>query len=452
MPFARLALAPPLLRALAEEGYPAPTPIQERAIPLVLAGRDVLALAQTGTGKTAAFVLPVLQRLAPPSAGSRPVRVLVLTPTRELAAQVGESFGAYGRHLPFRHAVVFGGVGQRPQTDALARGVDVLVATPGRLLDLLSQRHLRLDAVEVFVLDEADRMLDMGFLRDVQRVIAALPRKRQTLFFSATMPREAQALADRILVDPARVAVAPPATTVEAVEQSVYLVDKTQKTALLVHLLKDPAVGRALVFVRTKHGANRLATALGRQGVDADAIHGNKSQGQRERALGSFRAGGTRVLVATDIAARGIDVEGITHVVNFDLPNVPEAYVHRIGRTARAGATGIAISLCDPSEDEFLHDIERAIRMPIPVVEGHPFPRGRGPAPARQPTRSAGPRGGAGGGRGRAARGKGPGGGGKHRAHAATQPARPPSAPRHHPRPPSRGAHHPFGDGISSAG
>jgi ATP-dependent RNA helicase RhlE len=377
VPFAHLKLREPLLRALRDEGYDKPTPIQAEAIPHVLAGRDVLALAQTGTGKTAAFALPILDRLGPPlAAGSRrPIRVLVLTPTRELASQVGESFRAYGRHLHVRHTVIFGGVGQRPQTEAIHRGVDVLVATPGRLLDLMHQRHVQLQNVEIFVLDEADRMLDMGFLPDVQRIIAALPKKRQTLFFSATMPREAKALADRILVDPAHVAVAPTATTVEAVDQSVYFLERGDKTALLKHLLQDETITRALVFARTKHGADKLATALERGGIDADAIHGNKSQNHRERSLGAFKAGGTRVLVATDIAARGIDVEGITHVINFDVPNVPEAYVHRIGRTARAGATGVAISFCDYSEDPFLKDIERAIRMKIRVVEDHPFAR-----------------------------------------------------------------------------
>ena len=379
MPFASLQLKEPLLRALAEEGYTAPTPIQAQAIPHALAGRDVLALAQTGTGKTAAFALPILHRLAPPPAsGRRPVRVLVLVPTRELASQVSESFAAYGRHLPFRHAVVYGGVGQGPQTDALARGVDVLVATPGRLLDLVQQRHAQLGHVEVFVLDEADRMLDMGFLPDVKRVIATLPTKRQTLFFSATMPADAQALADRILVSPARVAVAPPATTVEKVRQAVYFVEKTDKPALLEHVLEDDAIERVLVFTRTKRGADRVTRNLVGGGIRAAAIHGDKSQGHRERALGSFREGGARVLVATDIAARGIDVEGITHVVNYDVPNVPETYVHRIGRTARAGADGVALAFCDPTEDAYLRDIEKAIRLRIPVVEDHPYKRNLG--------------------------------------------------------------------------
>ncbi len=387
MPFLRLRLREPLLRALREEGYAAPTPIQAEAIPHVLAGKDVLAVAQTGTGKTAAFVLPILERLASaaPPLGRRRVRVLVLTPTRELAAQVGERFGAYGRHLPFRRAVVFGGVSQRPQTDLLWQGVDILVATPGRLLDLLSQRYADLSHVEVLVLDEADRMLDMGFLPDVRRVLDALPKRRQTLFFSATMPREAQALADRILVAPVRVAVAPSATTVETVAQSVFFVDKADKARLLEHLLSDASIPRALVFTRTKHGADKLAKTLVKAGIDADAIHGNKSQGRRERTLGAFRSGNTRVLVATDIAARGIDVEGISHVVNFDIPNVPEAYVHRIGRTARAGAPGIALSFCDATEEDFLRDIERLTRVRLGVVEDHPFRRARTHAPHPAP-------------------------------------------------------------------
>jgi ATP-dependent RNA helicase RhlE len=379
MPFLRLRLREPLLRALREEGYSAPTPIQAEAIPPVLAGRDVLAIAQTGTGKTAAFVLPILERLAAsgPAAARRRVRVLVLTPTRELAAQVGASFGGYGRHLPFRRAVVFGGVSIRPQAQALYHGVDVVVATPGRLLDLLHQRRVDLSHVETLVLDEADRMLDMGFLPDVRRILAAVPTRRQTLFFSATMPREANDLAARILVDPVRVEVAPPATTVESVAQSVFFVAKPDKVRLLVHLLSDASIPRALVFTRTKRGADRLAKALVQAGLDADAIHGDKSQGRRERALGGFRAGTTRVLVATDIAARGLDVEGITHVVNYDVPNAPEAYVHRIGRTARAGAPGVALSFCDEGEEEHLRDIERTTRIRLGVVDDHPFRRAR---------------------------------------------------------------------------
>jgi ATP-dependent RNA helicase RhlE len=406
MPFLNLRLREPLLRALREQGYAAPTPIQAEAIPNVLAGRDVLAVAQTGTGKTAAFVLPILERLAaagPPPARRR-VRVLVLAPTRELASQVGESFAAYGRHLPFRRTVVFGGVSQRPQAEALERGTDVLVATPGRLLDLMEQRRADLSHVEVLVLDEADRMLDLGFFPDVQRILAVLPRTRQTLFFSATMPPAAQALADRILSSPIRVEVAPPATPVATIAQSVFFVEKSDKTRLLVHLLADASIPRALVFTRTKHGADRLARALVKAGVDADAIHGNKSQNRRERTLDAFKSGGTRVLVATDIAARGLHVEGISHVVNFDLPNEPESYVHRIGRTARAGARGVALSFCDGSEEGFLRDIERTTRVRLGVVVEHPYrrsrseahaaharPHGGGPAGGRPPRAWHGP-------------------------------------------------------------
>jgi ATP-dependent RNA helicase RhlE len=377
MRFSDLNLRPPLLQAVEEEGYTEPTPIQAQAIPPVLLGRDLLGIAQTGTGKTAAFALPILDLLSgrppPTGLGFRPIRALVLTPTRELAAQIGQSLATYGRHLALRHTVVFGGVGQRPQVDALRRGVDVLVATPGRLLDLLGQRWLTLSTVEVFVLDEADRMLDMGFLPAVRRVLEALPRRRQTLFFSATMGREPQGLADQILTDPVRVEVTPQATTAERVAQSVYFVEKHFKQALLEHLLKDPAITRALVFTRTKHGADKVVRRLYASGLDAAAIHANKSQGQRERALHAFQGGRTRVLVATDIASRGIDVEQISHVINYDLPNLPEAYVHRIGRTARAGASGRAISFCDSSERPYLKDIEKEIRARVPVVADHPF-------------------------------------------------------------------------------
>ena len=377
MPFLHLRLREPILRALREEGYAAPTPIQAEAIPHVLEGKDVLAVSQTGTGKTAAFVLPILERLsaAPTPSGRRAPRVLVLVPTRELAVQVSDGFGRYGRHLPFRRVVVFGGVGIHPQAEALARGVDVVVATPGRLLDLMSQRRADLSRVETLVLDEADRMLDMGFLPDVRRILSALPPRRQTLFFSATMPPPAADLARRILVDPVRVAVTPPATTVATVAQSVFFVHKSDKLSLLEHLLADASIARALVFTRTKRGADKLAKSLVRGGVDADAIHGNKSQGRRTRTLESFKTGGTRVLVATDVAARGLDVPEVTHVVNFDLPNEPEAYVHRIGRTARAGATGVALSFCDPTEEAFLRAIERTTGVPVAVVDDHPFRR-----------------------------------------------------------------------------
>jgi ATP-dependent RNA helicase RhlE len=373
--FDQLHLIEPLLRAVGEEGYSHPTPIQEKAIPHLLAGRDLLGCAQTGTGKTAAFALPILQHLAGQRhhAGPREVRVLVLTPTRELAAQIDDSFRVYGRHLRFRRALVFGGVGQNPQVAALSRGVEVLVATPGRLLDLMNQRHLKLDKIEVFVLDEADRMLDMGFIHDVRRVIAALPVKRQSLFFSATVPPEIVELAGTLLTDPVRVSAAPTATTVELVDQRVMHVATDNKRHLLAHLLDGGEVGRALVFTRTKHGADRVVRHLGQTRVQAEAIHGNKSQNNRTRALEDFRRGRVRVLVATDIAARGIDVDGITHVINFDLPNIPDTYVHRIGRTARAGAAGTAVSFCDGSERGWLRDIERTIRRKVAVVEDHPW-------------------------------------------------------------------------------
>jgi ATP-dependent RNA helicase RhlE len=377
MRFEDLRLIDPLVRAVHAEGYERPTPIQAQAIPHVLAGRDLCGVAQTGTGKTAAFALPILQRLmgeAAPRAGAHPIRVLVLSPTRELAAQIGESFAAYGRHTHLRHTVVFGGVGQEAQTQALRRGVDILVATPGRLLDLMGQGFVKFHALEVFVLDEADRMLDMGFIHDVRKVIAVLPQKRQTLLFSATMPRDIQELAGRILIDPVRVEVTPVATTAEKIAQSVYFVDQANKRRLLVDLLRDPAITRALVFSRTKHGANRVVEQLERAQIPSVAIHGNKSQNARERALTGFKRGAIRVLVATDIAARGIDVEDISHVINFDIPEVPETYVHRIGRTARAGAEGIAVSFCDAEERASLRDIERLIRMPVPVVSDHPYP------------------------------------------------------------------------------
>ena len=373
--FSELELVEPLQRALAAENYQQPTPIQEQSIPHLLAGRDLLGIAQTGTGKTAAFALPILQRLAQnrvPAQRGR-MRALILTPTRELAIQIEESFRSYGRHLHLRSAVIFGGVGQKPQTDALARGLDIVVATPGRLLDLMNQGHAKVDQVSVFVLDEADRMLDMGFVHDIKKVIAYLPKERQSLFFSATMPDPIARLADNILKEPVRVSVTPASTTVERIEQRVYFVDASNKRALLAELLKDQSISRALIFSRTKHGADRVAEQLERGGVPADAIHGNKSQSARQRALSNFRDGHARVLVATDIAARGIDIDGITHVINYELPNVPESYVHRIGRTARAGATGIAISLCDSSERAFLRDIEKLTRQNLIVVDDHRF-------------------------------------------------------------------------------
>jgi ATP-dependent RNA helicase RhlE len=368
--FSDLGLAEPILRALNTRNHVIPTPIQARAIPELLAGKDMLGIAQTGTGKTAAFALPILQQLIQQSGNKRPrgPRALVLAPTRELAIQIGEEFRAYGQHLPLRHTVIFGGVGQKPQVDALARGVDIVVATPGRLLDLMGQRRLALGAVEFFVLDEADRMLDMGFVRDVRKIIAALPERRQSLLFSATMPDEIARLSGEFLVDPVRVEVTPQATPIDRIEQSIRHVNSAGKRALLANILSDPALSRVLVFARTKHRANRVAQHLDKCGVAAEAIHGNKSQGARQRALKRFRAGEARVLVATDIAARGIDVEGITHVINYELPNEPESYVHRIGRTARAGAGGVAVSFCDPSERGYLRDIERLIRRRLTVV------------------------------------------------------------------------------------
>jgi ATP-dependent RNA helicase RhlE len=389
MTFEELGLIEPLQAAVRAEGYERPTPIQVRAIPHVLAGKDLLGLAQTGTGKTAAFALPILQRLHAAGVrphGGRPVRVLVLSPTRELAAQIGDSFAAYGRNLGYRHTVIFGGVGHEPQRKALRSGVDILVATPGRLLDLAGEKIVDLSRLEVFVLDEADRMLDMGFIHDVKRVISLLPRHRQTLFFSATMPPEAQKLADVLLHQPETVAVAPPATTVEKIDQSVYFVEKARKREMLADLLYDDRdMKRVLVFTRTKHGANRVAEFLTKDGVHAEAIHGNKSQGARERALEHFKAGRTPVLVATDIAARGIDIDDITHVVQFDLPEVPETYVHRIGRTARAGASGIAIAFCDEEETGLLHDIEKLIKKRIPLAGGEIPPWASSSAPLAYP-------------------------------------------------------------------
>ncbi|HEU5081565.1 MAG TPA: DEAD/DEAH box helicase [Opitutaceae bacterium] len=376
--FAQLALAEPIQRALVEKAYTHPSPIQARAIPPLLEGADLIGIAQTGTGKTAAFSLPMLHRLAAnkiPRTPKRP-RALILTPTRELAVQIAENISLYGRHLQLRHALVFGGVGEQPQIRALAAGVDIVIATPGRLQDLIQQRCAFLDRVEIFVLDEADRMLDMGFAPAVKRIVALLPQKRQSLLFSATMPESIRELANRLLQNPVRIEVAPVSSTAEKIEQRVCFVDKNLKHRLLVHTLQQHKEGLVLVFSRTKHGANRLAKNLERDGIPADAIHGNKSQGARQRALEDFRSGKIRVLVATDIAARGIDVKGISLVVNFDLPNEPEAYVHRIGRTARAGASGLAIAFCDAEERGLLRDIERLIRQTIPAVKDHPFVAG----------------------------------------------------------------------------
>ena len=381
--FNDFGLVEPIIRALAEEKYLTPTPIQDQTIPLAMQGRDVIGIAQTGTGKTAAFALPIInhlttKRLRPEK---KACRVLVLSPTRELSGQIADSFRAYGRHIrPLAIALAIGGVPINRQVRSLAHGVEVLVATPGRLLDLVNQRALRLDQVEVLVLDEADRMLDMGFIHDIKRIVAMLRKERQTLFFSATMPQEITRLADAMLRDPARVAVTPQASTVDRVEQRVILTDKAAKPDLLVEVLKTETTDRVLVFTRTKHGADKVVRALQKAGFGAEAIHGNKSQNQRERVLADFRNGKLRILIATDIAARGIDVDGVSHVVNYDLPNIPESYVHRIGRTARAGADGIAISFCDHEEAPFLRDIERLIRMSIPSTD-----KRTGERPAHRP-------------------------------------------------------------------
>ena len=373
--FHDLGLIEPLLRAVEAEGYTTPTPVQAQAVPFVLKGRDVLGIAQTGTGKTAAFTLPMLQRLG--ESGARPLanqpRALILTPTRELAIQIGESFTTYGRYLRLQHTVVFGGVNQHSQVLAMRRGVETLIATPGRLLDLMNQGFIKLDKVEIFVLDEADRMLDMGFIHDVRKVVAKVPSRRQTLFFSATMPPAITTLAEQILTDAKRIEVKPAATTADRVEQRVLFVRKDDKRELLHDLFQDPALDRAIVFTRTKSGANRVAKFLTERGVSCDAIHGNKSQNARQRALEDFKSGSMRALIATDIASRGIDIDDVSHVINFDLPNIPESYVHRIGRTARAGADGIAFSFCDAEEVPFLRDIEKIIRRSVEVHVGHAF-------------------------------------------------------------------------------
>ena len=372
--FSELGLAEPIQRALKSRNHVVPTPIQARAIPQLLAGRDMLGIAQTGTGKTAAFALPILHRLSRghETKGPRNPRALILAPTRELAIQIGDEFRAYGKHLHLRQTVIYGGVSQKPQVNALLRGVDILTATPGRLLDLMNQGHVKLGAIEFLVLDEADRMLDMGFVRDVRKIVAKLPKQRQTLLFSATMPSAVTRLTDEILSDPVRLEVTPQATPIERLTQRVYHVNTADKTALLATILEDPACSRVLVFSRTKHRANRVAERLQRSGVSSDAIHGNKSQGARQRALKRFRDGDARVLVATDIAARGIDVDGVSHIINYELPNEPESYVHRIGRTARAGAGGVAISFCDQSERGYLRDIERLIKTRLTVIGEQP--------------------------------------------------------------------------------
>lgn len=375
MTFEDLNLIAPIAQALSEEGYAIPTPIQAEAIPIVLEGTDLLGCAQTGTGKTAAFSIPIIQHLhlQQQEGYKRAIKALILTPTRELAIQISESFDAYARHTNLRHTVIFGGVGQKPQTEALRHGVDILVATPGRLLDLISQGFIHLNTLEYFVLDEADRMLDMGFIHDIKRILPLLPKKRQSLFFSATMPPEIERLASSILHQPQKVEVTPVSSTAEKIEQSVYFVEKAEKTKLLVSLLKNPAMESVLVFTRTKHGADKVVKVLAKSEIRAMAIHGNKSQTARQKALTQFKDRTLRVLIATDIAARGIDVDHLSHVVNYELPNIPETYVHRIGRTGRAGRDGIAISFCDADEYPYLKDIQKLIGKEVPVVGGTAF-------------------------------------------------------------------------------
>ena len=376
MHFETLNIIEPILKSLKEEGYTTPTPIQVQAIPIVLQGTDLIGCAQTGTGKTAAFAVPILQLLSKNKSFDRKkkIRSLIVTPTRELAIQIEESFKAYGRYTGLTCTVVFGGVKQNPQTNALHNGVDILIATPGRLLDLMNQGFISLKDIEIFVLDEADRMLDMGFIHDVRRIIAALPQKRQSLFFSATMPPEIVRLAGTIVYKPVKVEVTPSASTVDIVDQFVYFIDRGNKNSLLLELLKDEKIKTALVFTRTKYGADKVVRVLKKKNISAEAIHGNKAQNARQKALSSFKAQTTRVLVATDIAARGIDVDDLEYVINFEIPNISETYVHRIGRTGRAGAKGTAISFCDAEEKEYLKDIEKLITKKIQVVDDHPFP------------------------------------------------------------------------------
>ncbi len=376
MSFENLNLIEPIRQALKTEGYMRPTPIQSQSIPVILKGKDLLGCAQTGTGKTAAFAIPILQILHGSQQAvkeRRIIKALILTPTRELAIQIGESFTAYGRHTGLKHAVIYGGVSQHPQTQALRAGVDILIATPGRLLDLMQQRFVTLNHIELFVLDEADRMLDMGFIHDIRKVVAKLPAEKQTLFFAATMPPEIRQLAQTILVEPEHVAVSPVSSTVDAIDQSVYYVPKADKRALLKHLLQSPEIESALIFTRTKHGADKLTRDLNHSGIPAEAIHGNKTQNARQRAMNNFKKKRTRILVATDIAARGIDVDNLSHVINFDLPEEPETYVHRIGRTGRAGLSGTAISFCDHEEQSLLRNIRKLINKDIPAKEDHPF-------------------------------------------------------------------------------
>lgn len=376
MLFESLNIIEPILRSLKEEGYLTPTPIQSQAIPIVLKGTDLIGCAQTGTGKTAAFAIPILQHLSKNKSfgKNKKIRSLVVTPTRELAIQIEESFKAYGRYTGLTYTVVFGGVNQNPQTTALRNGIDILVATPGRLLDLMNQGFISLKDIEIFVLDEADRMLDMGFIHDVRKIISALPQKRQSLFFSATMPPEIVRLAGSIVYKPVKVEVTPSASTVEIVNQFVYFIDKGNKNSLLLEILKDEKIKTALVFTRTKFGADKVVKVLRKKNITAEAIHGNKAQNARQKALSGFKSQITRVLVATDIAARGIDVDDLEYVINYEIPNISETYVHRIGRTGRAGANGTAISFCDAEEKEYLRDIEKLITKKIKVIDDHPFP------------------------------------------------------------------------------
>lgn len=375
MTFQQLGLIEPILTSLAAEGYTNPTPIQAQSIPVLLQGQDLLACAQTGTGKTAAFALPIIQQLTIENAHKeKGIKALIITPTRELAIQIDESFAAYGRNTRLRHTVIFGGVTQGKQVNDLRSGIDILVATPGRLLDLISQGIIQLNTIRYFVLDEADRMLDMGFVHDVKRIIKLLPVKRQSLFFSATMPDNIKALADTILKDPSKVEVTPLSSTAETIQQAIYFVDKSNKYELLKYVLRDPRIESALVFTRTKHGADKVARMLAKSHIPAEAIHGNKSQNARQKALSQFKARTTRVLVATDIAARGIDIDELAFVINFEIPNIPETYVHRIGRTGRAGASGKAISFCDDEETAYLRDIQKLINLSLPVEDNHPYP------------------------------------------------------------------------------
>jgi len=387
MTFEQLELIAPIHKALKHENYTAPTPIQAQAIPHLLDGRDILASAQTGTGKTAAFSIPILQQLAQDGnlqKGKRPIRSLILTPTRELALQIGESLSAYGRFTGVKNTVIFGGVNQQKQTEALRRGVDILVATPGRLLDLMDQGYIRLENIEYFVLDEADRMLDMGFIHDIRKVLAKLPSKRQSLFFSATLPDNIVALSRKILSDPVKVSVNPVSSTAETIQQYLYQTNKSSKNELLLHILQDSDLDQVLLFSRTKHGADRICRTLNKKRIRAAAIHGNKSQNQRQKALRDFKDGNVRVLVATDIASRGIDIDQLRYVVNFDIPNEPETYVHRIGRSGRAGEEGISISLCEPEENSYIRSIEKLIDQEIERVADHPFPQTERPMTAEE--------------------------------------------------------------------